>query len=540
MNGTGLYHPADPKPNCPLAVRGSVWILPKINTKYIGIICSIVLSILGLSSRLCYRLTGNDSWLNLLSMADKSGNAAGTAAPGTKPSVAAPAAPAKSAPADPGSPPASGGPSSLPAAQGAGAAADSSPVASPAPVVAKGPRASTGIPGVHVDPAGDGEFGGEEEPVVTGLQRAVKEAAESEEGEAKAAAEAAAPPAATPAPEAPAPTKPKFKMGDVEFDSEDVAVHTYKSLRGQAAAVAQRHRDLTTQQEAFIAALGQAGMALDGEGKVVRASQAPTSPAPASTSAPQKQGQPTASSDAPVDLGTDEGVRTFLDSALNWKQLPNLIKTYEDQHGLTLGPAIAMRLVMETVIPKLWEKVAGHTDKALQPLHNVIGAQQSAHAVQQLFHGMGEYVYPDGSPAYPELLDAEKAPQVHQVWMDLGEEGVPLKTLMSPKGIQMAISLYRDLMGIKGRHAASQGQPVAPQQAPPAAHPGSNVDQATQAVRAVMQSIEAARGAVSPDLSSGEGQPFRPAGEAGDRAEQIRAAIRGSRGKEVIPGVRFS
>jgi hypothetical protein len=462
------------------------------------------------------------------------GNATGTPGAKAPASSAAPSpVPAKGAPGS--SPSGAPSPSAIP-----GAAGDSSPSAAPGGVSEEGSapktRGKTGIPGVHTDPAGDSEFGGEAEPVVTGLQRAVKgaeAATEKTEGEVTPPAAPEAAPGTLAAPEAP---KQKFKLGDLEFDDEAQAVHAHKSLRGQAASVAQKARDLAAQQQALVSALAQVGMSLDAEGKVVRA-PAPAASSPATPSAPPKSAAPTGSD--PVDLGTDEGVRTFLDSALNWKQLPTLIKTYEDQHGVTLGSAVAMRLVMETILPKLWKEMAGHTSSALQPLQNHIGEARSAQAVQSLFSGMGEYVYPDGSPAYPELLSPETATQVYQVWHDLGQEGVPVKFLLSPKGVQLAISLYRDFNGIKAK-ATGTGSAPSSSTAPPAPQAGGNVDQATAAVRSVMQSIESARGSVSPDLATAEGQPFRPSGEENDRASQIRRAIRDSRGKEVIPGVRFS
>jgi hypothetical protein len=326
----------------------------------------------------------------------------------------------------------------------------------------------------------------------------------------------------------------------MEFESEEQAAHTMKSFRGQASSVAQRARDLATQQQQLVEALGHVGLTLDEAGKVVRGSQPPPAAPHASASAHPSAAAPAGSSD-PADLGTPDGVRSFLDGALNWKQLPDLIKMYEGQHGVTLGPAVAMRLVMEEVIPKMWAAIQGHTKSALEPVQNIIGANQTATAVRELFHSMGEYVFPDGTPAYPEMLDAGEMAAVHQAWVDLGNEGVPVPILMSPKGVQMAVSLYRDLKGMKNRGSGTTPAASSPSisSAPPASASHGNVDQATAAVRSVMQSLEAARGAVSPDLSSAEGQPFRPSGETQDRASQVRRAIRESRGKEIIPGVRF-
>lgn len=477
------------------------------------------------------------------------GSGTGAAPKGASPSTASPIPPSKSPGASGSSPSgaSSPSPSSSPAAgEGVAVGGDSSPspAAAPESAESKGPRAKTGIPGVHVDPAGDGEFGGSEEEVVTGLTRAVKEA--KGEGEGKGEAPEVAPATPDPAaPEATVPAKPKFKLGDMEFDSEEQAAHSHKSLRGQAASVAQRARDLANQQAALVQALATAGMTLTQEGKVVRAEgSAPTPPLTASPSAP-RPGAPPSGDNSPLDLGTDDGVRSFLDSALNWKQLPTLIKSYEDQNGVTLGPAVAMRLVLETVLPKLWAKMGEHTSSALQPLQQHYGAQQSARAVEELFTGVSEFVYPDGSPAYPELLDPRQRGEVYQVWLDLGNEGVPPKTLLSQKGLALAISLYRDFNTTKARATGGNGEGAGngsgSHQAPPAPSPqGASVDQATSVVRGIMQSIESARGAVSPDLSSAEGQPFRPSNDANDRASMIRRAIKDSRGKEVIPGVRSS
>lgn len=466
--------------------------------------------------------------------AAQTGTASSSATPAT--GSAAPAAPSTNAPNPAVAAPVPGSNAPAPqGGQGEGQAA-SSPAPSSAPK-----RIASGIPGVSVDVAGEEYLGGDAHPQEEGFRRILSQDPDSappldtgsgQEGEGEGGdpktQEAVPPPA------------PKFKIGDVEFDSEEVAAHTIKSLRGQAQAVDRRHRELSQQQQTIINALAQAGLTLQADGTVARAANAPA-PAPAANTlpaTPSPRTPPPAPAD--VDLSTAEGVQSILDSALDWKQLPNLIKFYEEKHGQSLGPAVAMRLVMEAVVPKLAGAIHAQSEKLVAPLQNMAHSVQASTAVRDLFVGMKDFSFEDGTPAYPEFTTDEGVSEVYQAWLGLGEKGFPPKFMMSHEGVHLAISLLRDYKNMLARTPQGQRQPnaVVPSNPPPSQVP--NVQAATDAVRGVMESIERARGSVGGDLASGQGQPFRPSGASEDAVARVKRAIAGAQGKEVIPGVHFS
>lgn len=234
------------------------------------------------------------------------------------------------------------------------------------------------------------------------------------------------PEADKPKEEAPAPKK--FKFGGKEFDSQEAAEQSHKSLEGmfkplnervsKAEQVARDNADSARQwrERAMAYEAGQL--------------QAPQ---------PQQQvqQQPTTPQSAEQEL---QAVLSNVDG--------EMFETLARERGLPLAgrylAAQVLASVHDQMLPALRESIMAEIMPQLQPMQQSAEFQQATDSVTNLFENVSQLRNPDGQTAFPELNDENEAWEVAELWSSMDN---PTDT---PQSLIQAIALYRLYRGARG------------------------------------------------------------------------------------------
>lgn len=229
----------------------------------------------------------------------------------------------------------------------------------------------------------------------------------------------------------------KFKFADMEFDSQELAEQNFKSLRGQfkplqerAAKAAEFEQDLG-KAAASARAWKAAHDTLSAELEAARSGK------PADDSASQP--------DADVDWDLYAEIKKLAtESGEPWK---------------------AEKWLMDEVRKVERTRLDTLLDEKLRPEKEREAREAVASHTETLFESIGEYVTPEGNPAFPELRDETASYEIGRLWSSLG---LPIEHALTPQGAIAAVGLYR-----MSRQNGSQGKsaPALPVISPPAAPP---------------------------------------------------------------------
>lgn len=223
------------------------------------------------------------------------------------------------------------------------------------------------------------------------------------------------------APAAPAAPPAKFRLGDLEFDNEEAAVHSVKTLRGMY----RKNQDEVRKRDQQILDLQQ------------RLLQQP----PPTTQTP--------ASDAPVPGQPPQAASGQSQAAIDW-QVFNILK---EKHGVDVAQQWYDGEVQERTRVSTEEAVkaaVAELEKKFQPALDLVQQNQRRAAVSELIDTMRTFRNPDGSEAYPELKDENAAEmlEVRRLWHALG---FPQEILYSQRGLHTAIATYRDAKARQAR-----------------------------------------------------------------------------------------
>lgn len=308
-------------------------------------------------------------------------------------------------------------PSSAPAAAEPVVAPAPAAPATPADADSRGPDLSNGLPGVFVNRR--------DEPAIPDKPASPAPAVDPAAAGVVASPGAAStpPPAAAPAP------KQKFRLGDLDFDDENAAAHSFKTLRGMHRAKETKVQELTQ-------------MVLDLQKQMLAAQN----PVPASVTVPAP-GQP-AQAASPED-----------DEAAVDRRVYNILA---EKHGRDVADEwwdAENEKRNERIIAKRVNAAVAEVKKEFQPALDLVQSNAQRAAVTQLVNTMRTFRNQDGSEAYPELRE-ENAAQLAEVRRIHTALGYPTALLYTQKGLHTAIAVYRDAMARRARALA--GAPAAP------------------------------------------------------------------------------
>lgn len=247
--------------------------------------------------------------------------------------------------------------------------------------------------------------------------------------------------AAEPAEKKAEPDKPveKFKFGGAEFDSQEAAEHSFKTLRGQYRGMQEREKVAaeSAHQQNLAAMAWKAEAERLGYGRDA-----------GQTTDPKQAGQPAAGKEQPAAEPNPL-------ADVDW----SLYQQLHDDHG----PKVAAAWLYEQTLKSLLPKLTSTLDEKLKPLAERDKAREEQEAQAQqgqqvvsVFQEASTLKFEDGKVAYPELGDAQAAREVGYLWSALE---LPVTTM----GVHLAVLAYRDRAGrVKAAGQAapkSDGQP---------------------------------------------------------------------------------
>ncbi len=324
-----------------------------------------------------------------------------------------------------------------PAAQGAAGGTDAPGGSQPgeaAPVAEKAPRQrKQSLPGVMTRDDGDDIFpdlgfkgkGGKR----VSREKAMKELdAELREEKGTGIFDVPPPPVEPEVEEAAKPPQPKakFKFADKEYESQEAAEQSIKSLQGMFKPLterAEKAEELARQWYDYANAQKQA-------------------PQPQVQQQPEVRQQP-----------TQETAQAELEKALS-KVDGNLFESLAREHGLPLAGRYLAAQVLATVhdemLPALREEIMKQLQPELEPIRQDRGFQQATQHVAGLMDQVAEYKTQDGEIAFPELQSAETTMQIGELWRSLN---LPPEVALTPQGLLQAIALYRMYNGAPSQSA---------------------------------------------------------------------------------------
>jgi hypothetical protein len=332
---------------------------------------------------------------------------------------------------------------------------------------------------------------------------------------------------------------PDFTNSDGEpFESEQQAVHSFRTLRGMyKSAQEARQRAVAEQQKAAQRAWEMhvelqklRGRSPDDTSTTSTTSTASTASAGdtigASTGAPSAKlsAKPSAAtavrkklSDFLYDEKGPDG--KVAQAGIDWQ-------AFEDIHKAQ-GPVVAHAWLQEQILDVVDEAIEQRIRDHVAPFSQDRELQQRVGRAEQLFLAAREAAGPDGKPLYPELYDDEAAIMVANIWAQLG---MAPEHQHSPRSVHLAVLAYRNQFGApangngNGNAAGANRPPVSPEVAAAAAEAVASLDAA------------AASGAAAVPASPATIR--RASNPAEEYREQIKRSIRES-SREVAPGITY-
>lgn len=219
-------------------------------------------------------------------------------------------------------------------------------------------------------------------------------------------------------PAAAAPAPSKFTFGGVEYESQEKAEHSFKTLRGMHRALERKA------EEQRMAALEERQRRFELEQRLAALETQPQR----GNGKTGAEGQPAGDPEAEAASGPD------------WRVFEILV----EKHGLPT----AMRWLNQANAELVQKQVTAAAqalekrfDERLAPFQATQAEQQEFNELTGLFESMATYTTEDGRVYYPELSQPEVMEKVGILWARMGFDK---KELRSARGIHSAIANYRD------------------------------------------------------------------------------------------------
>jgi len=288
------------------------------------------------------------------------------------------------------------------------------------------------------------------------------------------------------------PKPERFKWAGEEWDSQEKAEQSFRTLRGQFRANEARARERDSAAHSATAWKAEHDRVL---AELQAVKQGKVSPETGTTSEPSPEAG----------------------ESIDWALYAEITKTAAERgqpEVATQWLAQEQERVMQARVEKL---LSERLDAELAPVKEAEQIRYVEQHTNDLFASMAEYVSEDGSSAFPELQDEEQAADVGRLWHSLG---LPPEQALTPQGAMSAVLMYR------GYQAASNSANAANPAATPTAATSTPV--VSDASTVIEEGVTVPE--VGPDTYPG----MTP------EAARIAAALRRSGAHLTVPGLGFA
>lgn len=237
-----------------------------------------------------------------------------------------------------------------------------------------------------------------------------------------------------PRPQSETPQPERFRIAGEEYESQAAFEQQFKSLRGQFKSVQALARSLGGMEQVVphFQRAAESARGWKAEAERLKAELESRTSMPAQPQSPTPD-EPAAEADIDWELYA-EVKKLATEAGEPWKADQWLIAQVREAER---------------------NRLDGLLNEKLAPLTQ---AQQQAGVIAQaaeLFGNLKDYEMPDGSPAFPELSDADAAENIGRYWASLG---LPMEHMLTPQAASAAIALYRMAQSF-GSQAGSAAQP---------------------------------------------------------------------------------
>lgn len=295
-------------------------------------------------------------------------------------------------------------------------------------------------------------------------------------------------------------TKPQpFKFADQDWESQDKAEQSFKTLRGQFKSM----QDRTAKAEAYGVKAVESANAWKSHADRLQAELDQL------RGAPQKTNQQVRAAQAGQPSTGVEGAETTVSSlieSLDW----GLINQMAGEHGTT----VALYEMADQLAAKMEARFQERLNGIERPIAEQRALVEQATKARDLFVNLAQATYQDGSLAYPELGEPESAEQIATFWTQMPSVGIPKDTLMTPAGVHLAVLMWREWRRSQG----SSNQP-------PTTASGAPTPAAAAAIQRVKDAAASGAPSASGVVDGSSGQPTRPAVPGQENAMKIRRDI---------------
>ena len=237
--------------------------------------------------------------------------------------------------------------------------------------------------------------------------------------------------------------QPKFKFGDVEFESEEKAIQNFKTLRGMHKTMVEKVA--TLERTSGDATNSAWGWKAEHDRVLAELTALKQGRVPAATP------QPTGSASEPAAA---EGI--------DWA----LFKDIREQAIAAGEPHLADVWLAQENAKQIQAAVQKIVNEKFQPVEQQQQFAQAAAMTEQLVNEVASLVYADGTPAYPELKTPATLVAIGKHWV---EQGGDPRSVLTKAGLRAAVNLYRETYGKPSVPASTS--PAAPTTHAPAATP---------------------------------------------------------------------
>lgn len=318
-----------------------------------------------------------------------------------------------------------------------------------------------------------------------------------------AEAPAEEPPAPEQAPEDAKPASAKFKFGGAEFDSQEAAEQSFRTLRGQYKSMEQRVKDSRSEAERVVGQWQESHRNLENQVRELREQLAGKRP-----SAEEKPRQEGAT--------PNDEIADIIEKEIDWDFVNDL--------SSTRSPAEAMKWALYKLAHAMDKRASGLVEKSTAPFREITQSVEKQGKFAAVFQQAAEYTNEEGAPLYPEVRDEKIRPVIARI---LERLELPEEIAYSPRGIYLAVAAYRDLAG------RTTQQPLSP---------ASLTTSPSKPTPAPIKEIEdAAAASAYSEGGPGRGLPAKQSLSERDRERRVAEAIlNAGRGRSNIDlGVAF-
>lgn len=258
----------------------------------------------------------------------------------------------------------------------------------------------------------------------------------------------------------------KFTFAGKEYDSQEKAEQTLKTLQGMHKSMEQRVVTAEGERDyGYTAANKWMEYAKGLEQRIAEQGQGAT---------PQTPSSPSVGSDGQAGATANNLLEGIDMDAFEYIATRGSLAKAGEYLATEL-----MKAVNDRVLPAKLKELEGKMDQTLQPYQQQAQHQQTVESMAAVTTQLASLKTQTGETAFPELGDTAKVEEIGRIW---AQEGQSLKDLADPRGLMKAIGLYRMQKGFEGE-PASPSPPAPPVTEPARAGAAATLDGESSSAR---------------------------------------------------------